>query len=73
MLEANGVVVERVVEWGFPFYSPLYRDLFRVTGVKAAEGTYGPGRRMLAALLYQIFRLNAWNRGDYVAVLARRP
>ncbi|NYZ18054.1 methyltransferase [Azospirillum sp. RWY-5-1] len=73
MLEANGLVVERVVEWGFPFYSPLYRDLFRVTGVKAAEGTYGPGRRLLASLLYQVFRLNAWNRGDYVAVLARRP
>lgn len=72
-IAATGLVVERVVEWGFPFYSPLYRDLFRATGVKAAEGVYGPGRRFLAHLLYHIFRLNSWRRGDYIVVLARRP
>lgn len=72
-LRANGLEIERVVQWGFPFFSPLYRDLFRATGIQATQGTYGPVRRLLADLLYQVFRLNAWNRGDYIFVLARRP
>ncbi len=71
-IEATGLTVRRVVEWGFPFFSPLYRDLFRATGVKAAEGSFGPGRRLLADLLFQVFRLNSWRRGDYIFVLAER-
>lgn len=72
-IEATGLVVERVVEWGFPFFSPLYRDLFSATGIQATQGSYGPGRRLLADAIYHLFRLNAWSRGDYIFVLARRP
>jgi len=72
-LESAGLRVVRVVEWGFPFFSPLYRDLFSATGLKATQGRYGPARRLLALLLFQLFRLNAWNRGDYLFVLAERP
>lgn len=72
-IEATGLRVVRTVQWGFPFFSPLYRDLFRATGTKAAEGRYGPVRRALALVLYQVFRLNAWTRGDYIFVLAERP
>lgn len=72
-IEATGLQVERVVEWGFPFFSPLYRDLFSATGLQATQGRYGPGRRLLADAIYHLFRLNAWNRGDYIFVLARRP
>ncbi|QCG93006.1 methyltransferase domain-containing protein (plasmid) [Azospirillum sp. TSA2s] len=68
-----GLVVERVVQWGFPFYSPFYRDLFSATGINATQGTYGPVRRLLAHAIYGVFCLNAWNRGDYICVLARRP
>ncbi|WP_431857279.1 class I SAM-dependent methyltransferase [Azospirillum sp.] len=71
-IEATGLTVRRVVQWGWPFFSPLYRDLFRATGVKATQGTYGPGRRLLADAIYHLFRLNAWSRGDYVFVLASR-
>jgi len=72
MIEALGFRTERVVEWGFPFYSPLYRDLLDLTSGQGTEGEYGPARRMVAELIYQVFRLNAWTRGDYVCVAARR-
>lgn len=72
-IEATGLRVRRVVQWGFPFYSPLYRDLFRATGLKVGEGRFGPGRRVLAHLLYWVFALNVWSRGDYILVLAERP
>lgn len=71
-LRAAGLEIERVVEWGFPFFSPLYRDLLETLGGQGTEGRYGPGRRALAGLLYQLFRLNAHGRGDYLFVLARR-
>lgn len=72
-VEATGLKVERVVEWGFPFFSPFYRNLFSVTGISATQGEYGPARRLLAELIYQVFRLNSWRRGDYIFLLARRP
>lgn len=72
-LEAAGLVVERVVQWGFPFFSPLYRDLLTMLGGQGTEGRYGPVRRMVAEALYQLFRLNAHGRGDYLFVLACRP
>jgi 2-polyprenyl-3-methyl-5-hydroxy-6-metoxy-1,4-benzoquinol methylase len=71
-IEACGLKVVRTVEWGFPFFSPLYRDLFRATGIKATQGHYGPFRRFLAEAIYWLFSLNAWNRGDYIFVLAER-
>lgn len=72
-VEDCGLKVERVVEWGFPFFSPFYRDLFTATGISATQGKYGPGRRLLAEIIYQVFRLNSWRRGDYIFLLARRP
>lgn len=72
-IAATGLVVERVVEWGFPFFSPLYRDLLAMTGARGTEGEYGPFRRFVAEALYTLFLANAWNRGDYIFVLARRP
>jgi SAM-dependent methyltransferase len=72
MLSCRGMEIVRVVEWGFPFFSPLYRTLLEVVGAGGTEGAYGPGRRALAQTLYQLFRLNSHSRGDYVFVLARR-
>lgn len=72
-IEACGLKVVRTVEWGFPFFSPLYRDLFSATGIKMTQGAYGPFRRLLAETIYRVFSLNAWNRGDYLFVLAERP
>ena len=72
-ITAAGLTVERVVQWGFPFFSPLYRDLLQCVGARGTEGAYGPGRKLIAEALYTLFLANSWNRGDYVFVLARRP
>jgi 2-polyprenyl-3-methyl-5-hydroxy-6-metoxy-1,4-benzoquinol methylase len=73
LLQAQGLEIVRTVEWGFPFFSPLYRNFLEVVGSGGTEGRYGPVRRLIAETLYQLFRLNAHDNGDYVFVLARRP
>lgn len=72
-IEAAGLELVRVVQWGFPFFSPLHRDLLAATGAHGTEGEFGPTRRVISEMLYQLFRLNSWDRGDYIFVLARRP
>ncbi len=63
----------RVVEWGFPFYSPLFRTAVELTGSEPlAAGRYGPGKRALCHAIYGLFLLNSWRRGDKIFVLARR-
>ena len=37
-ITANGFTVRSVVEWGFPFYSPLYRTFLEVTGQQGYHG-----------------------------------
>lgn len=58
MVEA-GFEIVRFIEWGFPFYSPLYRRFLTLTGGQGTDGRYGPGRKLLAFLLYQLFTLNS--------------
>jgi trans-aconitate methyltransferase len=72
-MEQAGFQVIRVVSWGFPFYSPLYRDLFNRVSVAegASHGRYGWGKRFLCHGLYALFALNRSDRGDIVFVLAR--
>lgn len=44
---------------GFPFYSPIYRDLCQITNAGDAQftrGTYGLGRRLLSSAIYFSFR-----------------
>jgi len=70
-LEHNGFVVEHVLEWGFPFYSPLYRDVLELTGSKGTTGEFGPMRKLISRLLYYVFMLNSSKRGDELFVLAK--
>jgi trans-aconitate methyltransferase len=70
-MEQAGFVIERVVEWGFPFYSPLYRWLLTRTGGQGTEGRYGLKRRLIANVVYGLFMLNSSKRGDLILVLAR--
>ncbi len=72
-IAATGLKIERVTQWGFPFFSPLYRDLLQLTDAGGTEGAYGPARKLIAHALYTLFLANSWSRGDYVFVLARRP
>jgi 2-polyprenyl-3-methyl-5-hydroxy-6-metoxy-1,4-benzoquinol methylase len=65
-----GLVVDRVIEWGFPFYSPLYRDLLNVTDSRGTQGKYGVARKLICNLIYAAFLLNSERRGDYIFVRA---
>jgi SAM-dependent methyltransferase len=70
-LENGGFEVMRSVDWGFPFYSPLYRNALELTGSKGTTGEFGRGRRLVATALYYLFHLNLPVWGDEIFVLAR--
>jgi len=70
-MERAGFAVERVIEWGFPFYSPIYRSLIELIGGQTAKLTYGRRDRFIAGLLYQLYRLNMSARGDVLMILGR--
>ncbi|MEO0560650.1 MAG: class I SAM-dependent methyltransferase [Chloroflexota bacterium] len=71
-MQSVGFEIDRVVEWGFPFYSPLYRWYLTQTGGASdqTDGTYGPWRKFLATSIYNLFLLNSDRRGDLIFVLA---
>lgn len=69
-VEQAGLETTRVVEWGFPFYSPLYRDFLDLVGSKGTTGKFGPVRRAISSLLYTLFSLNSHRRGDEIFVVA---
>jgi len=70
-IESSGFTVLSVLEWGFPFYSPLYRNFLDLTGSKGTSGEFGPMRRLIAWLVYILFLLNSSRRGDEIFVLAK--
>ncbi len=70
-LEQASFEVVRKIEWGFPFYSPLYRNILDVTGARGTTGEFGPGRKAIAASLYLLFMLNSTRHGDEIVVVAR--
>jgi SAM-dependent methyltransferase len=70
-LELAGFEVVRVVEFGFPFFSPLYRDFLELTDSKGTTGEFGAGRKLVATALYYLFHLNMTTRGDEIFIVAR--
>jgi SAM-dependent methyltransferase len=72
-LTQAGLRIDRVVEWGWPFFSPLYRDfLDRWRGQQLTFGSFGFFRRLACHLVYFLFRLNSSKRGDMIFILARK-
>lgn len=62
----------RTVEWGFPFFSPIFRSLVSSSrGETLTFGRYGPGRRVVCHALYALFLLNSWRHGDKLFVLSQ--
>jgi SAM-dependent methyltransferase len=55
--------VPRTVRYaGFPFYSPLYRELCQLTNAGSSSistGSFGPTKRLISDLLYAAFRLSS--------------
>jgi SAM-dependent methyltransferase len=70
-LEQNGFVVVSTIEWGFPFYSPMYRDFLEITGSKGTTGEFGRIRKLISNIIYYFFKLNSSKRGDEIFVLAK--
>src|SRR5262249_25614142 len=69
-VEQSGFNVVKVVEWGFPFYSPIYRNFLELTGSKGTTGEFGLIRRILSEAIYYLFMLNSSRHGDEIFVLA---
>jgi len=60
----------KVIKWGFPFYSPLYRNLWDKLPQKINYGKFGWFRKLCARILYLVFMLNSKSKGDYLFVLS---
>jgi 2-polyprenyl-3-methyl-5-hydroxy-6-metoxy-1,4-benzoquinol methylase len=71
-MRAAGLTVERVVAWGWPFYSPIYRDLLDIMDNKGTMGRFGMVRKTICHVLYAVFLLNRTSKGDYLFVRARK-
>jgi len=69
-VEQSGMRVLKVIEWGFPFYSPIYRDVLELTNAQPTRGELGVVRRAISVAMYYLFLLNSWKRGDEIVILA---
>jgi trans-aconitate methyltransferase len=67
-----GLSIDRVIAWGFPFYSPLYRDFLERIDSRGTTGKFGIMRRLICHGLYTLFLLNSHRRGDYLFVRGRK-
>ena len=66
-----GFSIERTIEWGFPFYSPIYRTLIEYIGGQTAHIGRSKRDEVIAKALYQLYRLNSSSRGDVLMVLGK--
>jgi SAM-dependent methyltransferase len=66
-----GFEIERVIEWGFPFYSPIYRTLIEYVGGQTRDIAYNRRDRFIASALYHLYRLNMSTKGDVLMIVGR--
>jgi len=72
-MESAGFVIEKTIEWGWPIYSPLFRNLLFCCGVQQHTfGRYGLLKRLACEVLYWLFHLSSYRRGDILFVLAAK-
>lgn len=69
-VEKAGLKVEQVITWGWPFYSPIYRNLLNLLDNKGTMGKFGFLKKTACHFLYFIFHANSAKRGDYIFVRA---
>jgi GT2 family glycosyltransferase len=75
-IEKHGLNVVRMYQWGWPFYSPPYRNLLEKLGGRTrelTEGSFTLMRRVLCWILYVTFLFNRRTKGDQLVLLAERP
>lgn len=71
-LESANLEVLKINGWGFPFYSPLYRSMAELLPGGPPGGAIGPAGKLMARLLYNLYRLNLPGHGDVLSALARQ-
>jgi SAM-dependent methyltransferase len=71
-MERVGFEPIAVVEWGFPFFSPLYRDFLERIPGNTVKGRMDWKKRLTAAMLYYVFSFNSWTHGDKLFILGLR-
>ncbi len=68
-MKRAGFKIDQVIEWGFPFYSPIYRSLIEYAGGNAKDIKYSRLDRFVASALFQLYRLNSSRHGDVLTIL----
>lgn len=68
-LEKAGFKIKKIVNWGWPFYSPFYRDILQKTPTSATTGQFGFFRKIISRLIFYLFFFNSWQKGDVIAIL----
>jgi hypothetical protein len=64
-MRAQGFSPQRIFYAGFPFYSPLYRELCNLTDSASnsfTTGQYGPRQKIVSSVLYALFRYASTRR-----------
>lgn len=69
-LREAGFKIINIRNWGFPFYSPLYRWALRRTKDEARSGEFGIGKKLISYSIYYLFNLNLIDQGDRIIALA---
>lgn len=81
-IKSSGFKIIEIIEWGYPFYSPIYRDILELSDryTKKTDKNKHPSSlitshtsfllKYFGELLYQIMKLSSSSRGDYIYVLA---
>lgn len=72
-IESAGFKVLQVVEWGYPLYSPLFRDIISLfpSSEKYTYGKYNVVKKAISHFLYYVFMLNRSDKGDVIFILAK--
>ena len=68
-LSRAGFDVVKAVYWGFPFYSPISRNLLNINP-RVGVGEYGLATRIMTKLLCWLYFLNSSRKGDILVILA---
>jgi SAM-dependent methyltransferase len=69
-LESAGFEVVRYLHWGWPTYSPLYRNLS--AGIAADKNEMTPLRKFLGRIAYWVLGCNVPGKGDIIIVVGKR-
>jgi 2-polyprenyl-3-methyl-5-hydroxy-6-metoxy-1,4-benzoquinol methylase len=71
-LEEAGIDIVKKMEWGFPIFSPIYRNLLNIRSFnRITTGRYNLLKILLAKLVWVLFYFNLSFFGDYLIVLGK--